>query len=41
MDELGAALGEPDADFDELMAEMAGLQTELDHSERLGHRLTA
>ncbi len=31
MDELGAAMGEPDADFDALMAEMGEVQTELDH----------
>jgi ATP-binding cassette ChvD family protein len=30
MDELGAAMGEPDADFDVLMAEMGEVQTELD-----------
>jgi ATPase subunit of ABC transporter with duplicated ATPase domains len=36
MDELGVAMGEPDADFDTLMAEMGEVQTELD----LGHRLT-
>ena len=31
MDELGMAMGEPDADFDALMAEMGEVQTELDH----------
>ena len=31
MDELGAAMAEPDADFDALMAEMGEVQTELDH----------
>jgi ATP-binding cassette ChvD family protein len=31
MDELGTAMGEPDADFDALMAEMGDVQTELDH----------
>ena len=31
MDELGVAMGEPDADFDTLMAEMGEVQTELDH----------
>ncbi len=31
MDELGAAMGEPDADFDALMAEMGEVQTELDN----------
>jgi ATP-binding cassette ChvD family protein len=31
MDELGIAMGEPDADFDALMAEMGEVQTELDH----------
>jgi ATP-binding cassette ChvD family protein len=31
MDELGLAMGEPDADFDALMAEMGEVQTELDH----------
>ena len=31
MDELGAAMAEPDADFDALMAEMGDVQTELDH----------
>jgi ATP-binding cassette ChvD family protein len=31
MDELGVAMGEPDADFDALMAEMGEVQTELDH----------
>jgi ATP-binding cassette ChvD family protein len=31
MDELGGAMGEPDADFDALMAEMGEVQTELDH----------
>jgi ATP-binding cassette ChvD family protein len=31
MDELGVAMGEPDADFDKLMAEMGEVQTELDH----------
>jgi ATP-binding cassette ChvD family protein len=31
MDELGVAMGEPDADFDALMAEMGDVQTELDH----------
>ena len=31
MDELGAAMAEPDADFDSLMAEMGEVQTELDH----------
>jgi len=31
MDELGTAMGEPDADFDALMAEMGEVQTELDH----------
>ncbi|WP_375387281.1 energy-dependent translational throttle protein EttA [uncultured Amnibacterium sp.] len=31
MDELGAAMGEPDADFDALMAEMGDVQTELDN----------
>ncbi len=31
MDELGMAMGEPDADFDSLMAEMGDVQTELDH----------
>ncbi|WP_296139940.1 energy-dependent translational throttle protein EttA [uncultured Tessaracoccus sp.] len=30
-DEVSAAMGEPDADFDALMAEMGELQTELDH----------
>jgi ATP-binding cassette ChvD family protein len=30
MDELGVAMGEPDADFDVLMAEMGEVQTELD-----------
>ncbi len=30
MDELGMAMGEPDADFDVLMAEMGDVQTELD-----------
>ena len=30
MDELGVAMGEPDADFDALMAEMGEVQTELD-----------
>ncbi len=30
MDELGAAMGEPDADFDTLMTEMGEVQTELD-----------
>ncbi len=30
MDQLGAAMGEPDADFDVLMAEMGEVQTELD-----------
>jgi ATP-binding cassette ChvD family protein len=30
MDELGVAMGEPDADFDVLMAEMGDVQTELD-----------
>ena len=30
MDELGTAMGEPDADFDVLMAEMGEVQTELD-----------
>ena len=30
MDELGTAMGEPDADFDALMAEMGDVQTELD-----------
>ena len=31
MDELGMAMGDPDADFDALMAEMGEVQTELDH----------
>ncbi len=31
MDELGMAMGEPDADFDVLMAEMGDVQTELDN----------
>ena len=31
MDELGTAMGEPEADFDALMAEMGEVQTELDH----------
>ncbi len=31
MDELGIAMGEPDADFDALMAEMGDVQTELDN----------
>jgi ATP-binding cassette ChvD family protein len=31
MDELGVAMGDPDADFDTLMAEMGEVQTELDH----------
>ena len=31
MDELGVAMGEPDADFDVLMAEMGDVQTELDN----------
>jgi ATP-binding cassette ChvD family protein len=31
MEELGVAMGEPDADFDTLMAEMGEVQTELDH----------
>ena len=31
MDELGTAMGEPDADFEALMAEMGEVQTELDH----------
>ena len=31
MDELGMAMGEPDADFDALMAEMGEVQTELDN----------
>jgi ATP-binding cassette ChvD family protein len=31
MDELGVAMGDPDADFDKLMAEMGEVQTELDH----------
>ncbi|CAA9327034.1 MAG: Energy-dependent translational throttle protein EttA [uncultured Friedmanniella sp.] len=31
MDELGVAMGEPDADFDALMAEMGDVQTELDN----------
>ncbi|MVA77688.1 energy-dependent translational throttle protein EttA [Auraticoccus sp. F435] len=30
MDELGVAMGEPDADFDALMAEMGDVQSELD-----------
>jgi ATP-binding cassette ChvD family protein len=30
MDELGVAMGDPDADFDSLMAEMGEVQTELD-----------
>jgi ATP-binding cassette ChvD family protein len=30
MDELGVAMGEPDADFDKLMADMGEVQTELD-----------
>ena len=30
MDELGVAMGEPDADFDTLMSEMGEVQTELD-----------
>src|SRR5215204_6082485 len=30
MDELGVAMGEPDAEFDSLMAEMGEVQTELD-----------
>jgi ATP-binding cassette ChvD family protein len=30
MDELGVAMGEPDADFDTLMADMGEVQTELD-----------
>jgi ATP-binding cassette ChvD family protein len=30
MDELGVAMGDPDADFDTLMAEMGEVQTELD-----------
>ena len=30
MDELGVAMGKPDADFDTLMAEMGDVQTELD-----------
>ncbi|HEY6681345.1 MAG TPA: energy-dependent translational throttle protein EttA [Propionibacteriaceae bacterium] len=30
MDELGVAMGEPDADFDTLLAEMGDVQTELD-----------
>jgi ATP-binding cassette ChvD family protein len=31
MDELGMAMAEPDADFDQLMAEMGEVQTELDN----------
>ncbi len=31
MDELGVLMGEPDADFDALMAEMGDVQTELDN----------
>ena len=31
MDELGVAMGEPDANFDVLLAEMGEVQTELDH----------
>ncbi len=31
MDELGAAMAEPDADFDALLAEMGDVQTKLDH----------
>jgi ATP-binding cassette ChvD family protein len=31
MEELGVAMGDPDADFDALMAEMGDVQTELDH----------
>ena len=31
MDELGMAMGEPDADFDTLMTEMGDVQTKLDH----------
>jgi ATP-binding cassette ChvD family protein len=31
MEELGVAMGEPDADFDALMAELGEVQTELDH----------
>src|SRR5215203_1915069 len=31
MEELGIAMGDPDADFDALMAEMGEVQTELDH----------
>jgi ATP-binding cassette ChvD family protein len=31
MDELGVAMGDPDADFETLMAEMGEVQTELDH----------
>jgi ATP-binding cassette ChvD family protein len=31
MDELGVAMGEPDADFDALLAEMGEVQTQLDH----------
>jgi ATP-binding cassette ChvD family protein len=31
MDELGMAMGDPDADIDALMAEMGEVQTELDH----------
>jgi ATP-binding cassette ChvD family protein len=32
-DEIGVALGEPDADYDALLAEMGDLSTELDHRE--------
>jgi len=31
MEELGVAMGDPDADFDALMAELGEVQTELDH----------
>ena len=32
-EEIGAAMGEPDADFDKLMAEMGELQEKIDHAE--------
>src|SRR5213596_1829856 len=32
-EEIGVAMGEPDADFDSLMAEMGDLQEKIDHAE--------
>ena len=38
-EEVSAAMGEPDADFDQLLTEQGDLMEKIEHGERLGTRL--